>query len=186
MSRLRWILFVLPVFFIVLQGCNKKVAMTEIKNDKPASAVLQAPAPPPPVETIPSVRNPAQTPKQAAMGVPRKALQFQDAFFDYDQSQIVQEMKAKLEEDAKILIEHPEMKLSIEGHCDERGTTEYNLALGNRRAESVRKLLITLGVSPSQMAAVSYGKEKPFCSERSEACYRQNRRAHFAILNAPH
>jgi len=71
------------------------------------------------------------------------------------------------------------MKFLIEGHCDERGSTEYNLALGDNRANSIKQALISLGISADRIRTISYGKEKPFCTESTEACWAQNRRAHF-------
>ena len=74
---------------------------------------------------------------------------------------------------------NPQVKVQIEGYCDERGTTEYNLALGERRAKSAMNFLVNLGVSPSRISTISYGEEKPFCEEKNEACFQKNRRAHF-------
>ena len=72
-------------------------------------------------------------------------------------------------------------KILIQGHCDERGTLEYNIALGERRAQSAKKYLIDLGIDPSRISTISYGKEKPFCTDHNEECWQENRRAHFAI-----
>src|SRR5579884_1406391 len=184
MNRKTMDLFASFVFLIVMQACNRKVESTAVKSEGTTGPVAKAPATPPTsdrdlIEAIPPVSSREQVPKQAALGVPKKAFQFQDAFFDYDKALLHPEDKAKLQENAKILKEHPEMKMVIEGHCDERGTTEYNLALGNRRAEAAKQYLINLGVQPSQLSTISYGKEKPFCFEHNEACFRENRRAHF-------
>jgi peptidoglycan-associated lipoprotein len=86
-----------------------------------------------------------------------------------------------LSKTAQFLRTHPEIKVIIEGHCDERGSTEYNLALGDRRAQAARQFLISLGVSPDRLETVSYGKERPFCFESNEICWQQNRRAHFVL-----
>ena len=75
---------------------------------------------------------------------------------------------------------YPTMRITIEGHCDERGSTEYNLALGDRRANAVKQYLVGLGIPGDRLNTVSYGKEKPFCMEANEACYAKNRRGHFA------
>lgn len=187
MNRISASLLVSLTFRIMMQACNRKVESTAVKSEGTNVPIAKAPAATPEhplAEAIPPVQSPEQVPKQAAMGIPKKALQFQDAFFDYDKALIRQEVKAKLAEDTKMLKEHPETKITIEGHCDERGTAEYNLVLGNRRADAVRRFLIDLGVRPSQLSTISYGKEKPFCSERSEDCYRENRRAHFVSPGA--
>ena len=81
--------------------------------------------------------------------------------------------------DARFLKQHPNMKFTVEGHCDERGSTEYNLALGDNRANSTKQALVSLGISGDRIRTISYGKEKPFCTESTEACWAQNRRAHF-------
>ncbi len=82
---------------------------------------------------------------------------------------------------AHYLKDHPGAVLKIEGHCDERGTSDYNMVLGDKRAKAARNYLQEAGVSPNQLAIVSYGKERPFCSERQESCYQQNRRGHMLL-----
>jgi len=102
-----------------------------------------------------------------------------DVFFDYDSYDISQQYQRVLQADASFLKQHPNMKFLIEGHCDERGSTEYNLALGDNRANSIKQALISLGISADRIRTISYGKEKPFCTESTEACWAQNRRGHF-------
>jgi peptidoglycan-associated lipoprotein len=102
-----------------------------------------------------------------------------DVFFDYDTYDISPQYQQVLQGDARFLQQHPDMKFTIEGHCDERGSTEYNLALGDNRANSTKQALISLGISADRIRTISYGKEKPFCTESTEACWAQNRRAHF-------
>ncbi len=109
---------------------------------------------------------------------PAPAAELTDVFFDFDRFTIRGEARASLETDAGIIKSQPGAKFLIEGHCDERGTGAYNLVLGERRAQAVRQYLQDLGVSPSQMQITSYGKERPFCTEHSEACWQSNRRAH--------
>ena len=82
---------------------------------------------------------------------------------------------------ADFLRNHPQVKVTIEGHCDERGSTEYNLVLGDRRAAAVKAYLVSLGISADRMNTVSYGKEKPFCTESNEECWQSNRRGHFVM-----
>ncbi|MBI3406386.1 MAG: peptidoglycan-associated lipoprotein Pal [Acidobacteria bacterium] len=104
-----------------------------------------------------------------------------DAYFDYDQADIRADARQALAKTAEFLRAYPQLKISVEGHCDERGSTEYNLALGDRRAEAAKQFLISLGVDGSRMEKVSWGKERPFCTESNEACWQQNRRGHFVL-----
>jgi len=96
--------------------------------------------------------------------------------FDYDQWDLHDSDRATLQKQATWLNRYPSVILPIEGHCDERRTREYNLALGGRRAEAVREYLTSLGVSSSRLETISYGKERPICSETNEACWSKNRR----------
>ncbi|MDH5669175.1 MAG: OmpA family protein [Nitrospira sp.] len=105
----------------------------------------------------------------------------QDVFYGYDQWMVSDAGVDALDHDAAYLKEHPEAVLSIEGHCDERGTSEYNLVLGDKRAKAARTYLIESGVKPKQIAILSFGKERPFCEERTESCYQQNRRGHMLL-----
>ncbi len=91
----------------------------------------------------------------------------------------VADQQSSVRADAQFLNQHTDINITIEGHCDERGSTEYNLALGDQRASSVKSALVSAGVSSSRIKTISYGKEKPFCNESNEACWQQNRRGHF-------
>lgn len=102
-----------------------------------------------------------------------------DIYFDYDKSNIRADQESSMQGDAQFLNQHPNISFTIEGHCDDRGSTEYNLALGDQRASSVKNALTAAGVSASRIKTISYGKEKPFCLEDNEACWQQNRRGHF-------
>ncbi len=102
-----------------------------------------------------------------------------DIFFDYDKYDIRTDQQAALQADAQFLAQHSAMRFTIEGHCDERGSTEYNLALGDNRANAVKNALIQAGVGADRIRTISYGKEKPFCTESNEQCWQQNRRGHF-------
>ncbi len=104
-----------------------------------------------------------------------------DVFFGYDQWTITDFGMNALNHDAAYLKEHPGTVLKIEGHCDERGTADYNMVLGDKRAKAARSYLLESGVSSKQVSIVSYGKERPFCFERNEACYQQNRRGHMLL-----
>ena len=104
-----------------------------------------------------------------------------DAYFDYDKADIRPDARTNLTQTAQFLRSYPQLKVVIEGHCDERGSTEYNLALGDRRAAAAKQFLASLGISADRMETVSYGKERPFCSASTEECYTQNRRAHIVM-----
>jgi len=106
-----------------------------------------------------------------------------DAYFDFDKADIRPDARAALSKTGDFLKNYPRFKVTIEGHCDERGSTEYNLALGDRRATAVKQYLVSLGVSADRLSTVSFGKEKPFCTEHNEDCWQQNRRGHFVKAN---
>lgn len=105
----------------------------------------------------------------------------QDVFFGYDRWTMSNVGMEALNRDASYLKDHPGAVLKIEGHCDERGTSDYNLVLGDKRAKAARSYLIEAGVSPKQVAIVSFGKERPFCFDHEESCYQQNRRGHMLL-----
>jgi peptidoglycan-associated lipoprotein len=104
-----------------------------------------------------------------------------DVFFDYDRSTIPSGEASATQEDASFLQQHPRLKILVEGHCDDRGSDEYNMALGASRAESVKQSLLQQGISADRIKTISYGKEKPFCTQDNEQCWRQNRVGHLAI-----
>jgi peptidoglycan-associated lipoprotein len=108
----------------------------------------------------------------------------QDVYFDYDKSDVSGEGRDALTRDAAalkaILTEFPTASIVVEGHCDERGSAEYNLGLGDRRASAAKDFLVQLGVPGDRLKTISYGKERPQCGESSEACWQKNRRAHFS------
>jgi len=104
-----------------------------------------------------------------------------DVFFAYDSFAISEEGRQVLARNAEWIKSNPGAQLKVEGHCDERGTSAYNLVLGEKRAKSVRNYLVELGVAPKQLSVVSYGKERPVCTEHAESCYSQNRRGHVVV-----
>ncbi len=105
----------------------------------------------------------------------------QDIFFDYDTADIRADAQATLSQDAAFLNNHPDIKIVIGGYCDERGSNEYNLALGQSRAEAARNALVNAGVAPARIRVISYGKERPVCTESTEDCWQQNRRGGFTV-----
>ena len=127
--------------------------------------VTQAPPPPPPPPSVSEEDLFNQNIK--------------DVYFDYDKSDLRGDQQSSVQADSQFMGQHTNINVTIEGHCDERGSTEYNLALGDRRASAVKDALVASGVSASRIKTISYGKEKPFCTESNEACWQQNRRGHF-------
>ncbi len=130
--------------------------------------VNQPPPPPPPPP-------PSLTDEQLF------AQNVKDVYFDYDKSDVRGDQQSDVQADAAFLQQHPNMNITIEGHCDERGSTEYNLALGDNRASAVKNALVAAGVAADRVKTGSLGKEKPFCTESNEACWQQNRRGHFVL-----
>lgn len=125
----------------------------------------------------------AEQPAAAAPAAPAagsKLAELGDVFFDYDKFSIRMDASPVLDANARLLKAENGWKLVIAGHCDERGTSAYNLVLGERRAQAAKKYLADLGVSASQIQVTSYGKEKPFCTEHNQDCWQKNRRAHFS------
>jgi peptidoglycan-associated lipoprotein len=131
-----------------------------------ATVSVNAPPPPPPPAREPDFNQ-----------------EVRDAYFDLDKADIRPDARASLSATADFLKKYPSIKATIEGHCDERGSTEYNLGLGDRRANAVKQYLVSLGISADRLGTVSFGKEKPFCMEHNEACWQQNRRGHFVKAN---
>ena len=107
----------------------------------------------------------------------------QDAFFDFDKSDIRPDARDALTSSAAFLRANPNVMVRLEGYCDERGSIEYNLGLGDRRSNSAKDFLVSLGISSERMSTISYGKERPFCNESTEECWQQNRRAHVVCTN---
>ncbi len=108
-----------------------------------------------------------------------------DIHFNYNSVDLDQAARTTLQRNADWLAAHPTARVEIEGHCDERGTIEYNLALGARRAAAAKDYLIALGVSPSRITTISYGEELPLCREMNESCWYRNRRGHFVVFGGP-
>jgi peptidoglycan-associated lipoprotein len=133
-----------------------------------ATVSINVSTPPPPVE-----QPKAESPDELFLK------EVVDAYFDYDSAELRPDARQAIQKDADFFKQYPTMRITIEGHCDERGSTEYNLALGQRRANAVMQYLVSLGVPESRLNATSWGKEKPFCMEANEECYAKNRRGHF-------
>lgn len=184
------------LIFAVAMGCAKKITTSEIDveklhqetakigEEKDKTDALKSEN----IETVPISNTPIQVSplsseavklNEAAKQSTRMTLKMQDVFFDYDRFSIRDEAKPILETNAEYLKINKNSAIIIEGHCDERGTAEYNIALGERRAQSAEKYLIDFGINASRISILSYGKENPFCAGHNEQCWQENRRAHF-------
>lgn len=171
------------------------------KKHIPAAQLPRPTALPPASNSAPaavSVRPPAATPSDTTATAPRypdaatrarigQLLgRIEDAYFDYDKATLrpdaIQALTAASTELASILKNYPDYKLTIEGHCDERGSAEYNLALGDRRAEAAKEYLTQTGVPAGQLRQVSYGKDRQVCQEHEETCWQKNRRVHILAM----
>jgi len=123
----------------------------------------------------------AEAPRPSISDEDLFARNVKDVLFDYDKADIRSDQTSNARSDAAFLTQHPSIKVVLEGHCDERGSEEYNLALGTNRAESLKRSLLEQGISADRIKTVSYGKEKPFCAENNEACWQRNRVDHFSF-----
>ena len=172
----------------ITSGCHKKVAIAPPPPPQPAP---QAPAPTPAQERQrPAVVavTPKEAPAQAVASVhTTKTLedmlnQLLDAYFDYDQADLRSDAQSALNKDYSalraLLQEFPNTKFLVEGNCDERGSAEYNLALGERRARAAKEFLTQIGVPDERLMTISYGQERPVCTDHNEECWQKNRRAH--------
>jgi peptidoglycan-associated lipoprotein len=180
-----WCPLLLLVFAVA--ACHPRPPATAPSRTMPTApaAPTRPPAPaPPPTATART----AAAPLSEAELFRRKSLSelnaeqpLHDVFFDYDQNTLREEARQVLQQDAQWLTKWPQTTVRIDGHCDERGTAEYNVALGDRRVEAVREYLASLGVTPNRILTRSLGKEAPFCDGSGESCWSQNRRGHFEI-----
>jgi peptidoglycan-associated lipoprotein len=186
--RLTWFLALIVTLIVTVSACSKKVPPPPAPAPPPPPAVPAAPpAPPPPPAPAPA---PPSTPRALTEEevFSRKSVDqlnserpLTDAYFDYDKSDLREDGRASLQKDAEYLKKWSSVVVSVEGHCDSRGSSEYNLALGSRRATAVKDYLVSLGVAANRITVVSKGKEQPFCGDESESCWQQNRRGHFII-----
>ncbi len=188
MNRVRRLASLVALTFAVAvfaAGCHKKVPAPAPAPPPPPPAAPATPPPPPPPAPRPA---PAPAPLTEDQIFAQKSLDqlnaekpLDDVYFELDQSTIRDEARASLQKDADWLKKWTSTQVTVEGHCDSRGSSEYNLALGSRRADSVKDYLVSLGVPTGRLSVVSKGKEQPFCTEESESCWQQNRRGHFII-----
>jgi peptidoglycan-associated lipoprotein len=175
-------------------GCAKKVAA--VTPPAPPQQVVERPAAPPATPPQRAAAKP-ETPRQMARPVTpdaatRKRIdellaRIEDAYFDYDKATLRSDAIEALRKDSNelrdILKDYPDYKLTIEGHADERGSAEYNMALGQARAEAAKNYLVQVGIPAQQLGVITYGKQKPACQEANENCWQKNRRIHI-VANA--
>lgn len=154
-------------FLVAAAGCGKK--------PKPAADVTTEP----PSQSEPAGTGTGEAGGQTGEPVQPVAVELEDVFFDYDKHNLRNDARRILEANAQDLKADPSVNLILEGHCDERGTVEYNLALGERRAQSVKSYLEQLGIDPGRVRTLSYGEERPFALGHDESAWSQNRRVHF-------
>lgn len=167
-------------------ACAKKAPAPAPPPPPPPAAPAAPPAPPPPPPPPPAAPAPRPLTEdelfaQKSLAQLNSERPLADAYFDLDSSSIRDDGKASLTANATWLKRWANTRINVEGHCDERGTSEYNLGLGERRAAAVKAYLVELGVPVDRVVIVSKGKETPFCTESAEACWQQNRRGHFVI-----
>ena len=173
--------------FVTAAACAKKVpAPAPAPPPPPVAAAPVTPPPPPPPPPPRPVPAPAPLTEEELFA--RKSLDqlnaerpLTDVFFDLDKSDIREGDRAALQRDSDWMKRWTSTVVTVEGHADSRGSAEYNLALGGRRAASVKDYLVSLGVPANRVTVVSKGKEQPFCNEETESCWQQNRRGHFIV-----
>ena len=166
--------------FIVLYGCSSQPTQDEGKagvEDRSPAAVRPSTQPTRPTQPPLSTQPLRPSDVQAnPLKDPKNILSKRSVYFDYDSDRIRDEFRPLMQAHAKYLADHSGAKMLVQGNCDERGSREYNIALGQRRAEAVRRMLVLMGARETQIEPVSLGEEKPRCTEQTEACWAENRR----------
>jgi peptidoglycan-associated lipoprotein len=189
MMRARYlsVLAVGVVMTLAVSGCHKNIPQVAAAPPPPPPTAPAPPPPPPPPAAAPRPE-PAPATLTEEEVFRRKTLDqlnaerpLSDVFFDLDMSEIRGDARGLLQTDADWMKKWTATQVMLEGHGDSRGSAEYNLALGTRRANSVKEYLVSLGVPANRVTVVSKGKEAPFCTEETEACWQQNRRGHFVV-----
>jgi peptidoglycan-associated lipoprotein len=172
---------------LMITGCARRPATVAASAAAPAAAPSPAPAPAPSVPSAapaPPAPAPAAAPAPAPRPVPKEFMAvaaLKEVYFDFDKYDIRPEDAKTLDANATWLKSNGDNLVLIEGHCDERGTNEYNLALGERRAKSTMNYLVSQGIQANRITIISYGEERPVCTEKTEACWAKNRRANFLV-----
>ncbi len=180
-----WILA--PLLLAALYGCPKKKPQTAEQSVAPQTEIVTSPpsaaaAPPPSASAKDPVEDPLLSSDLQVVNDELRLRGFRaDVYFGYDESTLSDEARQRLAVNADLMRDNPQLQLLIEGHADERGTNEYNLALGERRSNAAKDYLASLGVSGARLRTLSYGQERPVCTEDEESCWSQNRRAHMVV-----
>lgn len=189
----KWMVWtVVPVLLTFLYGCPKKKPTTPPADLDVETTTVPTPAPTPsqPEEVeqpmAPEVNDQAEDPLLSSdMETVNEELRRRgfsaDIYFDYDESTLSDDTRDKLSRNADLLKGNPQFSVTLEGHADSRGTSEYNLALGERRSNAVKEYITSLGVGGDRLRTLSYGEERPVCTDESESCWSQNRRVHMVI-----
>jgi peptidoglycan-associated lipoprotein len=175
------LLVVAVVATVALVACHKKSPPPAAPPPPPAAPAAPPPAPPPARPDVAPQPNEYDRLRQMSVDELERAGLFGEVRFDFDKAEIRDADRPALNKDAETLKKFDFMRVTIEGHCDERGTVEYNLALGERRAKAAYDYIVSLGVPAERLKTVSYGKEIPACHESSEGCWQRNRRAKFTV-----
>jgi peptidoglycan-associated lipoprotein len=182
--RYRWvgkIIFLMGLPFFI--GCSEQTAAKPQEANPPQKAeAKQEPAKP--LAAKPSQESSLEALQKGTLGKTDQG-PLRDINFDFDRADLRPDAREILKGHAAWIKSNPQARVEVEGHCDERGTNEYNLALGAKRAESVKRYLMDLGISPNVLSTISYGEELPLCKEQNETCWAKNRRAHFVVKAAP-
>jgi peptidoglycan-associated lipoprotein len=169
----------------LLTGCSRHKPKTAPEAPALAETTVAPPPAPAPPEPEPTAAPEPADPLAGDLDTVNEYVRSQgllgDVYYAYDSSDLSDDARQRLADNAQFLRRYPAFAAMIEGHCDERGTPEYNLALGERRASAARDYLGSLGVDTSRLRTLSYGEERPVCTETEESCLQQNRRAHFVI-----
>jgi peptidoglycan-associated lipoprotein len=175
---------------IVMAGCAKKKPVIAAQPAPPPTTASAAPTPPAPRAPAQRVEESVPVPDLSEDSIANRSLEdlnrdspFKPALFGLDSAELDDMGRAIVAANAEIMKKYPRWIVTIEGHCDERGTAEYNLALGERRAVAVKTYLVALGIGQDRLRTVSYGKEFPFDMGHNETAWTQNRRAHFVITS---
>jgi peptidoglycan-associated lipoprotein len=163
-------------------ACGKKTPPAPPPPPPPVAPEPPPPAPPPPpkAEAAPVVDEYARLRAMSAEDIEKSGL-LAEVHFDFDKADVREADRATLAKNADALKRFDFLRVTVEGHCDERGTVEYNLALGERRSRAAYDYLVSLGVPADRLKTVSYGKEVPVCTQSNEECWQRNRRAHFTV-----
>ncbi len=170
-------LMIICIALMLSFACKKKAVVEPVKPPPPVEKEEIEEVPPPPVE-----KEISEEELFNQMGLEEVTKEFKDVFFDFDKYNIRDDQVENLEHDAAYLKKWKSVRILIEGHCDERGTNEYNMALGHRRASAAKDYLVSLGVEESRIEIISYGEERPFALGHNEDSWWQNRRAHFVAI----